>query len=209
MSERNWGRNPRPSTLSAGEYRLLPGPHGAGRLLSTRRCRYCVRGGSRRGRGGRKRRVVVSLERLPPFLPLCLLPPVVSVLPLQTAALGPLLASASRGPAGPQGRRTGTRPPPGVYYRQNNDVKCPLKTLCGAPPPPPPPPRLPVCLAAGAPGAEAVLLLVDTGRRTHHNTPGTGARGGGRTEMKLPLLATHIPVCFPVCHVLCVCAETL
>lgn len=105
VSERNWGRNPRPSTLSAGEYRLLACRGSAGRCLSTHRWGYCCNGGSDRGV---KRRISRGWSGCLPF---CCLPPSSRCvgLPLQTA-LGPLLASASRGPVGLQGRQTGRDP---------------------------------------------------------------------------------------------------
>lgn len=75
VSERNWGRNPRPSTLSAGEYHLLSGRGSTGHWLVTYRCGYCRYRGRERGYRGvfRQAEAAASLSAA------CLLPPVVSV----------------------------------------------------------------------------------------------------------------------------------
>lgn len=113
VSERNWGRNPRPSTLSAGEYRprcgrgATPGHRVAHRQL------YCGRGGPRRGG---KMAVFLRLERLPvfscaSFLPLC------RVFRSRQALGGPLLASALRVACARSTRRC--RPPTRCAPRAN------------------------------------------------------------------------------------------
>lgn len=100
--ERNWGWNPRPSTLSAGEYRVASGRGCSGGCLCTLRCGYCRYCGSERALNAN------ILRGWSGCLPFCCLPPSSRCvgLPLQTA-LGPLLASASPGPVVLQARRTG------------------------------------------------------------------------------------------------------
>lgn len=71
VSERNWGRNPWPSTLSAGEYHLIPGRGSTGNCLFTHLCGIAAMAALR----GAKDAYFLRLKRLPiflaSFLPLC------------------------------------------------------------------------------------------------------------------------------------------
>ena len=148
MSERNWGQNPRPSTLSAGEYRRLPGRGSAGSHFLAPSCCIVVASALKGANDGYFVRLKRLLLFLASFLSLCR-----SSAPDSSRAFVSIRVTGTCEVA----RSAERYRPPGVYEKQNGDLTGPLPLCSGF--------LWSPCLATGSPGLslcqEAVLLLVD------------------------------------------------